>query len=143
MVSGEFTATSGYTQNIIHNLGTRKIILVAQRVNENHENIDETDVRYHTLLIFGPTKEVLSLDIQQSYSYKGGNQVGFVDTGTKNTYPSYVYAYFPAEADTILPGTAGNRPDGGIIALSDNEIQIRTPYVIQPGRWIYTIYTLD
>lgn len=143
MISGEFTSTGLTIQNIIHNLGTRKIVLVAQRINENHENIDETATRYRSLLIFGLTHEALSLDMQQSYSYNGGNQVSFGDAGTSDIYPSFGYVYFSAETGTQLPSTLGTRPDRGIIALSDNEIQIVTYYGLQPGRWVYTIYALD
>ncbi len=142
-VSGEFTSTGSTIHNIVHNLGTRKIVLVAQRVNENRENIDETASRYRSLLIFALTHEALSLDTQQSYSYNGGNQVSFADTQTSNTYPSFVYAYFAAETDTSLPNTAGSRPDRGIRALSDNEVQIVAFHALQPGRWVYTIYALD
>lgn len=143
MISGEFTTTGGTTQNIVHNLGTRKIFLVAQRVNENHENIDETASRYRSLLTFGLTREALSLDTQQSYSYNGGNQVSFSDAGTSETYPSFVYGYFAAETGTNLPSATGSRPDRGIIALSDNEIQIVAFYLLEPGRWVYNIYALD
>lgn len=142
-VSGEFTASGAITQNIVHNLGTRKIVAVAQRVNENHGNIDETATRYRSLMVFGLTHEVLSLDTQQSYSYNGGNQVSFADSGTGNTYPSFIYAYFPSATDTFLANSAGSRPDRGISAVSDNEIQITAFYGLQPGRWVYTIYALD
>ena len=142
-VSGEFTPTVGLTQNIVHNLGTRKIVLVAQRVNENHGNIDETDSRYRHIMLIAVTKEAIQLDMQQSYSYNGGNQVNFADTGIANTYPSFIYAYFPSATDTFLPNAAASRPDRGISAVSDNEIHIEALYVLESGRWVYTIYALD
>lgn len=142
-VSGEFTSNGSTIHNIVHNLGTRKIFMVAQRVNENHENIDQTTSRYRSILLMAATKEALQFDAQQTYSYNGGNQVGVIDTGTNNTYPSGLYGYFPTADGTALTFNAFVRPDRGISVVSDNEIRVETLYGLETGRWIYSIYALD
>lgn len=142
MASGEFDYSGGDVI-INHNLGTRKLLAILQRVNSDHSNINNDSTRYRSILNVCISIEALDYDTEQTYSYQNGNQLSFVDSGTSNTYPNMIHSYFAASNGTEINGTAINRPDRGINTIDDNSAEILPTYVLETGRWIWRIYALD
>lgn len=137
-------AGTNATITVTHGLNTKKIFFVAQLVTENHVNFDNSSSRYQNVLVYGATKEVLAIDTEQTYSYNGGNQVPFIDTGLDNGYPSGIYCYFPGVDSTAIAVTALTRPSAGVFAISNNEVQFVSQYVFPVNsRWIWRAYALD
>lgn len=148
MSSGEFfhEDTSPY-ETITHNLGTTAIFFVAQRVNDDHSNIDSSN-RYKTLFLYGATSTQLNIDQQQTYSYNGGNQTHFDENGTTDgPWPEGLYAYFGTTTATSPNSAVLNTPSwlfGGpmIEPVSSNEVTIRSRYALLSGRWVWRAYAL-
>ena len=139
--SGEFEHT-GNDIIITHNLGSKKILAIFQRVNSDHSNINES-TRYRSVLNFAITKEALNYDLQQTYSYNNGEPASIDNNGTDNTYPSGGYCYFPAETGGIIGVGGFSTPSRGIIALNNNEIELKTQYILATGHWVWRAYALD
>lgn len=148
MASGEFVHTSGIAY-IDHNLGSKKIFVIMQRVNSDHANID-TSSPYQSVIICGATVEALGLDEQQTYSNNGGSQVYVNSTGsdTNGAYPKGFNSAFPSATGTTLQETVMAYPYRGITAedragASENTVRVYPVYGIFPGRWVWRAYALD
>ena len=150
MASGEFTldAPAG-SITITHNLGSNRVFVVAQRVNSDHSNINNSN-RYQNVLFYGITIEALGIDEEQTYSYNNGNQVSYNSKGTlDNSFPFGIYSYFSTETGTtptqqILSNAnwfAGYNKM--ITSINQNEIFVVPRYQLCPGRWIWRAYALD
>lgn len=148
--SGEFVldaASSGI--NIIHNLSTNKIFIIAQRINSDHSNINNTN-RYQNVLFYGITKEALNIDETQTYSYNGGTQASYKsNVTTDSAYPYGVYSYFPAETGTvptmnIVSNNGWFAPNPQMVTpINLNEVFVFPRYQLCPGRWVWRAYALD
>lgn len=146
MASGEFEITEyQVTLDIEHNLGSRKIFVVAQRVNENHAEITNTGSRYNDLMLIGFTKECIELDEAQTYSYKTSCAVNFSNSGSStDIYPFGMYAYFPAETNPAIALTPIGASNREMKAVSDNAVHFNnTGYALFLGRWVWRAYALD
>lgn len=147
MASGEFTHTSG-VKYIQHNLGTNKIFLVMQRVNEDHSNIDSSN-QYQSVMVYGATVEALQLDQQQTYSLNGGTQASFSDaTDTNGAYPKGINSYFPSATGSYPINGVMAYPLRGITAEDENgaslnTVRVYSAYHLFAGRWVWRCYALD
>ena len=148
MASGEFVHTSGIAY-IDHNLGSKKIFVIMQRVNADHANIDASS-QYQSVIICGATVEALGLDEQQTYSINGGNQVSVnsAGSGINGAYPKGFNSAFPSATGTTLQESVMAYPDRAITAedrtgASENTVRVYPVYGIFPGRWVWRAYALD
>lgn len=148
MASGELNHTGGVAY-LHHNLGSKKIFVVMQRINSDHSNIDGSN-QFTSIMVFGATVEALGLDEEQTYSLNGGNQVSFNSTGgdTNGAYPKGINSFFPNES--------GSYPSNGVMAYpyrairaydgdveSDNIVWVYPTYGLASGRWVWRAYALD
>lgn len=140
--SGEFEYVSG-TKQITHNLGTRRVCCVLQRVNEDHSNIDRpgSSTRYVAISSVFVTNEVVNWDSAQTYSYDGGNQL-IIDSDKTAGYPKGAGCYFQSATETgnipVLPVQSGT----GGVAIDDNTISVSSPYSLLPGRWVWSCFAV-
>jgi len=148
MASGEFVHTSGVAY-INHNLGTKKIFIVLQRVETDHSNIDSSN-QFQSVMIFGATAEALQLDTDQTYSISGGNQAHFdySSADENGSYPKGVNSYFPAANGAYPTNGVMAYPMRGITAedalgASDNTVRVYPVYGLTAGRWVWRAYALD
>ena len=148
MASGEFTHTSGVAY-LNHNLNSKKIVVVMQRINSDHSNINVTS-QYQSVMIFGATVEALQLDETQTYSLNGGTQAHFDSTNetVNGVYPKGINSFFPSATQEY--------PQNGVMAYamrgveardasgaSDNTVRIYPTYGLTAGRWVWRCYALD
>ena len=147
MASGEFTQVSGVA-HLEHNLNSKKIFVVMQRVETDHSNINSTN-EYQSVMIYGATVEALGLDEQQTYSLNGGTAAHFDSTNTSSNsaYPKGINARF----------SSGDYPNNSVMAYSDrgvsaldsaanpsnNVVRIYPVYGLTAGRWVWRAYALD
>jgi len=148
MASGEFTQVSGVAY-LNHNLGTKKILVIMQRVNSDHSNVDANN-QFKSLMIFGVTVEALQLDEEQTYSLNGGTKASFdsTNTTTQGVYPKGLNAFFPGTTGTYPSYLAMSYAARGVTAedqngASDNTVRIYPTYGMIPGRWVWRAYALD
>ena len=149
MASGEFTQVSGVAY-LNHNLGTKKVFVVMQRVNSDHSNINENSNQYQSVLVFGATKEALGIDTEQTYSFNNGTQAKWdaANELSNQAYPKGVNGYFPS-ATASSPGSGSMAyAYRGVTAEdaqgpSDNTVRIYPVYTLYPGRWVWRAYALD
>ena len=148
MASGEFTHINGVAY-LNHNLGSKKIFVVMQRVETDHSNINNT-TQYQSIMVYGATVEALGLDEQQTYSLNNGTQVHFDTTGsdTNGAYPKGVNSYFPGATGSYPINNVMAYPFRGITAqdaqgASDNTVRVYPSYVLAAGRWVWRAYALD
>ena len=146
--SGELMHTSG-VDYITHNLGTKKILVIMQRVESDHSNIDTTN-QFQSIMVVGATLEALDLDEQQTYSLNGGTAAHFNSVGadTNGAYPKGVNSYFPAANGAFPANGVMAYPYRGVRAWdgsaeSNNVVQIYPIYNLAPGRWVWRAYALD
>ena len=148
--SGEFTLdapASGVT--ITHNLGSNKVLIIAQRVNSDHSNINNTN-RYQNILFYGITKEALGIDEEQTYSYNDGNKVSYSSEATLDgSFPFGIYSYFTTETGTTptqqIASNAGwfGQHAKMVTSTTLNEVFVFPRYQLCPGRWVWRVYALD
>ena len=148
IASGEFVHTSGVAY-LNHNLGSKKIFVVMQRIETDHSNIDTT-TQHQSIMVYGATVEALGLDERQTYSLNNGTQAHFDSTGndTNGAYPKGINAHFPAETGSYPINGVMAYPYRGITAedaqgASDNTVRIYPVYFLAAGRWVWRAYALD
>lgn len=148
MASGEFVHTSG-VEYLNHNLGSKKIFVVMQRIETDHSNINATN-QYQSIMVYGATVEALALDEQQTYSLNGGTQATFNSTGTdtNGAYPKGINSFFPSATGSYPNNGVMAYPFRGITAqdaqgASDNTVRVYPVYGLASGRWVWRAYALD
>lgn len=148
MASGEFVHTLGVVY-LNHNLGTKKIFMVMQRVETDHSNINSTS-QFQSIMVYGATVEALQLDEQQTYSLNGGTTAHYDSTNTtaNGVYPKGINSYFPAVNGTYPANGVMAYAVRGITAedaygASDNTVRIYPTYGLVAGRWVWRAYSLD
>ena len=148
MASGELMHISG-VEYITHNLGTKKILVIMQRVESDHSNINTTS-QFQSIMVFGATVEALDLDEQQTYSLNDGTKAHYNSVGvdTNGAYPKGINSYFPVANGTHPVNGVMGYPYRGVRAWdgsaeSNNVVQIYPAYNLAPGRWVWRAYALD
>ena len=129
--------------NITHNLGTNRILIIAQRINENHSAVNKENTQYRDIFFLGVTQEVSNIDTLQPYTYQNGTSQYFVSTGNSNTYPTSLTANFGISTSTFPVANQDANPSHGAKALSANEVSITSKYPFVAGRWVWRAYAIS
>lgn len=141
---GEMTLESNNASlNIAHNLNSTQILVIAQRINSDHSNVEYSASAYTTFAFFGATKDVVAWDKTQVYVFNGGTGQYFIDTGTGNTWPSGTYSYFSANAGTSPATGSLVKPSAGLEVVDNNTVIMRPSYQCLAGRWVWRAWALD
>lgn len=147
VASGEIVFASATNQvTIQHNLGSRKILCLMQRVNSDHSVVENAGRYVNTCLMLG-TQELL-WDTQQAYHVTGDANSYTEDIDSSEGYHFGMYTYMKAAAASSQylgssaqsNGTAKNR---GCYAIDDNTIHLFTSYTFMVGRYVYRIYACE
>lgn len=131
----EMPNNNSRTMTIPHGLGTSKVVIIAQLVDQDHANVN-SDYRYRNILVFGFTQGEGAVDTQQTYSMNNGNQLSM---GTP--YLSFYMMFGQTNAGSLTGATATDSTNG-LFDVDGNSAYFNMNYQFAQGRWVWTAYAI-
>lgn len=132
----EIEDSSSTTMTIPHGLGTSKVLVLAQLIDEDHANINApAGSRYKAVIVCGFTKTEENVDTQQTYSYNNGNQLSYPNSSF------VVFGDFPAATGTSL-SLSFQESTYGLFNVDGNSAEFNMGHPFMQGRWVWTAYAI-